>query len=916
MQRVLQPAYRASFLSLKWKVLAALSVALVAANASLAYFAYAKAAGQFQSQQISKRLSQVREFQLLASNAFGSIPMFASLIPILGVAGEKQAAASGIGRIDAILSEHWAMLDQEWGIEGLHLFTEYPRVEAIVSWPRTRAAPALDDLLERAAERGRPVTRLVCETFCVQVVVVPLLRRGRAVGLLVVERSVDDTLQEFRLLYDADIALLKAPGSATTVDSDQTAPWRSDVVSVTQSSTTLTLLKAVARHRSLEDLAGQSLRVRHGAEWFEVFAVPPMPTTEGLWVLVINRVTPQIDALQEVLVDSLLLGLAGLLFAELLLLSLLWGPMRRIQEVAGLLPMLVDKSCSRLQQQLAVVAGGRFVRDEVDAMVDMIGSVAWQIERLGRAKASAAQSLRESERNLRLAQSLARVASWTGCPADGTFEIDRGGDHINGILQHLRTWNELITLVHPEDKVALLTAWRAGRLGEGMDIEFRLLIGEKEIALHAVAEFYAPSRGGRMRAIGMIQDISDRHAFERALSDHRDRLEVEVRQRTSELVVARKRAESLAQAKGQFLANMSHEIRTPLSAVLGLSRIGLATDCDPDIRSLFTQIFDAGDHLLRVVNDILDLSKLEAGKPTIEARPFDLRKVLMQCTAMLRQRAENKGLDLRLAIAPNVPQRLVGDAFRLRQILLNLLSNAVKFTCRGSVQLTVSCEARTCCFAVVDSGIGISADDLGRLFTRYHQVVGAACDGSEGTGLGLAISRALATAMGGEIRLSSTPGAGSEFQLRLPMDTDTCTDTAVQSAQALDAKPLSGLRILIADDTPINRTILEALLAAKGAQVEAVVDGSEVLRTVLEEPDNAFDLILMDVEMSRVDGREATRRIRMAGAEVPVIGVTAHVLPEEHERSIAAGMQDQLTKPIMQDELVESVLACVGSRRA
>ena len=269
---------------------------------------------------------------------------------------------------------------------------------------------------------------------------------------------------------------------------------------------------------------------------------------------------------------------------------------------------------------------------------------------------------------------------------------------------------------------------------------------------------------------------------------------------------------------------------------------------------------------------------------------------------------------MRLAIAPDVPQRLLGDAFRLRQILLNLLSNAVKFTCHGSVQLTVSYEARICCFAVVDSGIGISADNLDRLFSPYHQVARVTCDGSEGTGLGLAISRALATAMGGEICMSSTPGAGSEFQLRLPMDMDTCADTAGQSTQSLDAKPLSGLRILIADDTPMNRTILEALLAAKGAQVEAVGDGSEVLRAVLEDTDNAFDLILMDVEMSLVGGREATRRLRMAGAEVPVIGVTAHVLPEEHELSIAAGMQDQLTKPIMQDELVASVLACVGSR--
>jgi len=411
--------------------------------------------------------------------------------------------------------------------------------------------------------------------------------------------------------------------------------------------------------------------------------------------------------------------------------------------------------------------------------------------------------------------------------------------------------------------------------------------------------------GSGTQVIVSVVDISERKAMEAELRSHRDHLEELVTARTGELVAARNEAERLAQAKSEFLANMSHEIRTPLNAVLGLARIGARDAAGPE-QNTFGRILDAGEHLLGVINDILDYSKIEAGKLGVVSRPFRLASVLANAASFVAGAAKEKGLSCTVDHAPDLPEWVSGDDQRLQQILVNLLSNAVKFTERGEVRLRVAREGAFIYFKVIDSGIGLSEVQLGRLFKPFEQADGSTTRKYGGTGLGLAISRNLANLMGGDITVESAPGAGSSFTLRLPLpETEPDTPALVNPAGA--GQRLSRVWILAAEDVEVNRLILEDLLTHEGAHVRFATNGKEALERLEEAGARAFDVVLMDVQMPVMDGYEATRRIRERMPELPVIGLTAHALAEERSKCLAAGMVDHVTKPIDIDTLVNAI---------
>lgn len=371
---------------------------------------------------------------------------------------------------------------------------------------------------------------------------------------------------------------------------------------------------------------------------------------------------------------------------------------------------------------------------------------------------------------------------------------------------------------------------------------------------------------------------------------------------------ARDQAEAGNRAKTQFLANMSHEIRTPLNAVMGFAQVGMRTCHDPDARDRFSFILASGRHLLGIVNEILDLSKLDAGKLHIESTPFELVTNVNDALNFVKGSAQEKGLDLTLEYAAQLPDWVEGDPRRLRQILVNLLGNAIKFTQQGSIGLVVYPEDSQVCFRVTDTGIGMDSNQLSRIFTAFEQADGTTTRQFGGTGLGLAISRELVELMGGSITAESEPGQGSSFQVCLPLTETRRPEDHEPAVVEATGSRLSGLRVMAVEDDRFNRMVLKEMLTYEGADVVLAHQGQQAIDLLQRADPDGFDIVLMDVQMPVMDGYETTRRIHALLPSLPVIGLTAHALPEERDRCLAAGMLSHITKPVNAENLVAALL--------
>jgi PAS domain S-box-containing protein len=406
----------------------------------------------------------------------------------------------------------------------------------------------------------------------------------------------------------------------------------------------------------------------------------------------------------------------------------------------------------------------------------------------------------------------------------------------------------------------------------------------------------------------ILAGFISRKLAEQALTDHQANLERIVSTRTAELEGARIEAERLTRVKSEFLANMSHEIRTPLNAVLGFAQIGHRESKGRNkAQERFHRILDAGQLLLGVINDILDFSKIEAGKLSAESRPFQLSPVIANAASFVAGAAKQKGLAYTVDAASDLPEWVMGDTQRLQQILVNLLSNAVKFSRHGEVRLRVARDGDDIYFKVIDTGIGMSQEQIARLFNPFEQADSSTTRKYGGSGLGLAISRSLAQMMGGEIAVESAPGAGSAFTLRLPLPAVAPGIEAYTGKTDETGPRLTQLRVLAAEDVEVNQMILEDMLVHEGAHVVFADNGQQALERLEEAGVTAFDVVLMDVQMPVMDGHEATRRIRKMAPELPVIGLTAHALAEERRKCLAVGMVDCATKPIDIDTVVNII---------
>jgi signal transduction histidine kinase/HPt (histidine-containing phosphotransfer) domain-containing protein/ActR/RegA family two-component response regulator len=508
-----------------------------------------------------------------------------------------------------------------------------------------------------------------------------------------------------------------------------------------------------------------------------------------------------------------------------------------------------------------------------------------------------------------MAQGLPGVVYQSIVRPDGSGEIVFGREAYYNLLgldhgESSLGWDTFASVVVEEDRPRLReTMTRAVKTLGLFTIDFRVRgdHGPRWIHIEAIPKrSNDPSVAGIWN--GYAMDITERKRLE------------------ADLAASQEAANAANRAKSEFLANMSHEIRTPMNAIIGLSHLTLKTDLNHRQRDYLTKISGAAQSLLRIVNDVLDVSKIEAGQLQLEHIRFNVHTVFDDLVSIVGHRVAEKGLELRMDVGPELPAHLLGDPLRLSQVLLNLTNNAVKFTPQGFVAVRARVLERAgddvrVRFTVEDSGVGLSAEQCARLFRPFVQADSSTTRQFGGTGLGLSISKRLVELMGGEIGVSSTPGKGSTFWFTARFKRAAAAEQAPLAAGAVPPPSLRGARILLAEDNPINQQVAMELLQGAGALVDVATNGQEALDAIGAR---GYDAVLMDLQMPVMDGLQATRAIRAEPrhARLPIIAMTASVMSGDRDRCLDAGMNDHISKPVSVEQLLVTLARWLPERGA
>lgn len=539
--------------------------------------------------------------------------------------------------------------------------------------------------------------------------------------------------------------------------------------------------------------------------------------------------------------------------------------------------------------------------------------------------------IKQTENRLNEAQRIASIGDWEfDLPTRQLtwsdqiyriFELDKALFDCN--------YEAYLAITHPDDRDSVDQAYQhaLATSQSHIDISHRVILPDGRIKyVHQRGETRYDENGKPLRSIGTVQDITERHLAEMELARYHNHLENLVAERTSALMIAKEVAESANRAKSTFLANMSHELRTPMNAIIGMVAIALRRTDEPKLRNYLTKIDQASQHLLALINDILDLSKIEAERLTLEKVPFILSEVMYKLINLVEQRAADKHLALNIDCSDELlNMSMLGDPLRLGQVLLNLVGNAIKFTQQGQIDVSVLALEKkegkiVLRFEIADSGVGISTDDQLRLFNAFEQADNSTTRKYGGTGLGLAISKRLIRMMDGDIGVSSRPGEGSSFWCVVPFDCVSGQSVVLapspdrpQTAEVRLRIEFAGCHVLLVEDEPINQEVSRTLLTEVGLLVDVADDG---LLAVALAKQNSYDLILMDMQMPKMNGIDATLEIRQLPgyAKTPIIAMTANAFNEDRKVCLAAGMDEHLGKPVDPDHLFEVILTWLRQR--
>ena len=508
----------------------------------------------------------------------------------------------------------------------------------------------------------------------------------------------------------------------------------------------------------------------------------------------------------------------------------------------------------------------------------------------------AEQELRTQQYYLEKAQEIGSIGTWQlDIKKDMLIWTDENYQIFGVPVGTAITYESFLECVHPDDREYVNTKWMAGVAGEPYDVEHRIIADGKIKWVREKAELFFNDSGEVIRAVGVTQDITER------------------KQAENDLQKAKERAEAANIAKSQFLANMSHEIRTPMSVITGFANLLAMEELTDEQKTQAMLIQKAGKSLLRIIDDVLDFSRIEAGKLEIRTKEFPLKKLLHRVESMMQPLAAKKKLDFEVSFSKRLPAMIDTDEDRLMQCLVNLIGNAVKFTHEGNVHLKVSLEKRGnrsfVRFDVKDTGMGIAPDKHESIFFSFTQVDGSHTRKHGGTGLGLTITKELAGLLGGDLSFTSEVGAGSVFSLVIPAGLDRKSSTlpggderpeeSVSQSQPIDNVTFSG-RVLVAEDEEGSQILAEKILKRFGLEVVIAENGKEAIEKALRE---SYDLILMDIQMPVLDGYEAVRKLRREGITTPIIALTAYAMPGDKEKCLAAGCDAYISKPFELKEL-------------
>ena len=518
---------------------------------------------------------------------------------------------------------------------------------------------------------------------------------------------------------------------------------------------------------------------------------------------------------------------------------------------------------------------------------------------------SALERTERSEERLRLAIEIANMHVWElDFRRHELITIGAEVDFYTEPFDYKALAGDIWSTIDERDLPRVQEEWRRHEEeGASYRPEYRVRRSDdKDVWVQGAVRYLTDDEGKPLRMVGALQNITDRKASERAL------------------VQAKEEAEAATRAKSAFLATMSHEIRTPLNGVLGMAQAMATGTLDTEQRDRLDVIRQSGESLLAILNDVLDLSKIEAGKLELERAEFDLEETVQGALSAFAATAQAKGLALTLNIQPAARGVYLGDSVRVRQILYNLISNGLKFTGKGGVKVTLSRRGRRLRLQVADTGIGVAPEKLSGLFQKFEQADASTTRRYGGTGLGLSICQDLAALMDGEIGVESTPGAGATFTVDLPLE-------RIAEAPARTARPAreptavmedcAAIRILAAEDNGMNQLVLRTLLAQVGIEPTIVNNGREAVEAWASEP---WDMILMDVQMPEVDGPTATGMIRAREraanlARTPIIALTANAMAHQVAEYAEAGMDGFVAKPIEAARLFEAIEAALEARR-